>query len=76
MPVKADFELVVKESISSSSEDGSEIEGEHWVVPVLIPVSEVAALLADYDHQNGNHPLAVTAKPIAKSVLEALRLKS
>ena len=75
MPTKVDYQSVVKESISSSAEDESEIQGEHWVVPVLIPVSEAMALLAEYDHESGSHPLASTAKPIARAVLEALRLK-
>tara|TARA_R110002126_G_scaffold222011_1_gene367153 strand:+ start:200 stop:427 length:228 start_codon:yes stop_codon:yes gene_type:complete len=54
---------------NNPSHDGSTIVA---VVPVCIPVGEIPALLAAYDPNNTNHPLAVTAKPLAKLILDAL----
>ena len=44
------------------------------IIPVAVPVAEVDAELAEYDPENGTHPLAAQAKPIARAVLDALRV--
>ena len=50
--------------------DGSECEAV--VIPVAVPVSEVAGELAEYDPESGIHPLASQAKPLARPLLDAL----
>lgn len=44
------------------------------VMPLCIPLSEVAAELAEFDPESGSHPLAAQAKPLARPALEALIL--
>ena len=68
MPVFADTSQAQRAEIADP--DGNTVEC--YIIPVAVPVSEVAAELAAYDPENGNHPLAAQAKPIAKAVLDAL----
>tara|TARA_R110000822_G_scaffold58002_5_gene145407 strand:- start:604 stop:825 length:222 start_codon:yes stop_codon:yes gene_type:complete len=50
-------------------------DGEHVecvIITIAVPVSEIAGALDEYVPENGNHPLASQAKPIAKTFLDAL----
>lgn len=50
------------------------VDGEDVVVvPVLMPVSDIAAELRAYRPSASSHPLAAQAKPIARPILDAVR---
>ncbi len=68
MPAFVDVSQI--QQVSVSMPDGTTVEGV--VLPIVIPVSEVAAELAEFDAASGSHPLASQAKPIARPALEAL----
>jgi hypothetical protein len=68
MPTFTDTSQAQRAEIADS--DGNTVEC--YIIPVAIPVSEVAAELAEYDASSGTHPLAAQAKPIARAVLDAL----
>ena len=68
MPAFVDVSQI--QQVSVSMPDGTTVEGV--VLPIVIPVSEVAAELAEFDVASGSHPLAAQAKPIARPALEAL----
>jgi hypothetical protein len=70
MPIFADTSQAQRAEIAGP--DGNTVEC--FIIPVAVPVSEVAAELAAYDATNGTHPLAPQAKPIARAVLDALRV--
>tara|TARA_R100000951_G_scaffold106333_1_gene100849 strand:- start:5449 stop:5694 length:246 start_codon:yes stop_codon:yes gene_type:complete len=56
--------------------DGGEYDGDEcWMIPVLIPVDDVADLLANYDPDSGTSPLVATARPLARVILDALLRK-
>lgn len=58
------------ERVTLTTPDGDSVEAV--VVPVAIPVSEVQAEIDAFDTENGTHPLAAQAKPIARAFLDAL----
>ena len=70
MPIFADTSQAQRAEIAGP--DGDTVECV--IIPVAVPVSEVEAELAAYDPENGTHPLAAQAKPIARAVLGALRV--
>jgi hypothetical protein len=57
--------------VQLSHADGTTVEA--LVVPLVVPLDEVPALLAEYEPENSRHPLATLARPIARPVLDALR---
>lgn len=59
------------QKVTVSDEDGKSVEA--YVIPVIIPLEDVAAHLAEYDSESGSHPLSAQAKPIARAVLDALK---
>lgn len=70
MPIFTDTSQTQRAEITDPSGEAVEC----IIIPVAVPVSEVAAELAAYDATNGTHPLAAQSKPIARAVLDALRV--
>lgn len=72
MNVYADADQVVAASISTSTASGEALNGEFFVIPVLIPLEDVGAWLAAYDPASSTSPAAADGRKIARAVLDAL----
>ena len=70
--IHVDIEVIATQSIAATDTDGSSIDGEAVVVPVLIPTDEAAAWLALYDPASSTSPSAANSRIIARAVLDAL----
>jgi len=68
MAISVDKTQVQK--ITVSLEDGTSVEA--YVIPVVVPLSEVPQHMANYDSDSSTHPIASQAKPIAKVVLDTI----
>jgi hypothetical protein len=62
-------------NISTADTDGNHYTDDVYVVPLNIPISDVAALLASYDESDANSPDATTSRTIARLILSALKAK-
>ena len=49
------------------------VDEEVYVIPILIPVSEVAELLANYDPASSTSPLVAYSRPLARAIMDALK---
>ena len=73
----ADYTQMQRVAPYCEATDGGEYDGDEcWVIPVLIPVEDVADLLAAYDPSSGTSPLVAVARPLARVILDALLRKS
>ena len=70
--IHVDQEQAVVESVAATDTDGSEIDTEGFVIPVIIPLSEVGPWLALYDPAGSSSPSAANSRVIARAVLDAL----
>jgi hypothetical protein len=71
----ADYQQVKYETVSCEDTDGTQVEVEAFVIPVVIPVSEVGELLANYDPASGTSPGVTFSRPLSRTILDALRRK-
>lgn len=71
----ADYQQVKFETVMCEDTDGTQVEVEAFVIPVIIPVSEVGELLASYDPSSGTSPGVTVSRPLSRTVLDALRRK-
>lgn len=71
--IHIDFDQVIIESIASMDTDGSELVETAFVIPVIIPLSDVGPWLALYDETSGTSPTAANSRVIARAVLAALQ---
>ncbi len=60
-------------SISGQDTDGTEFDEESFLIPVVIPLSEVGPWLGLYDPTSGTSPSAANSRIIARAVLDALK---
>ena len=67
-----DQEQVIVETVAATDTDGSEINVQGFVIPVVIPLSEVGPWLALYDPASSTSPSAANSRVIARAVLNAL----
>ena len=70
--IHVDQEQAIVETVAATDTDGSEINAEGFVIPVVIPLSEVGPWLALYDPTSGTSPSAANSRIIARAVLDAL----
>lgn len=68
-----DFSQVAQISISINDTDGTAVDVDGYVVPVVISTTDVETLLASYDQADSGSPTANTAREIARAVLDALK---
>lgn len=68
-----DFQQVSITGAIVENTDGTQIDDEFYLIPVLIPVSEVTELLAQYDPSSGTSPLVAVARPLARVILDAIK---
>jgi hypothetical protein len=71
----ADYQQVKFETVMCEDTDGTQVEVEAFVIPVIIPVSEVGELLASYDPSSGTSPGVTISRPLSRTILDALRRK-
>lgn len=72
----ADYPATRVESVQTTdSADGEVNEDGAYIVPVIIPAAQVAELLANYDPSSGTSPSVTYSRPLARSILDALKRK-
>lgn len=69
----ADWPGVTQASISTEDSDGTAVDAECVMIPVLIPVDQVEELLANYDPSSHTSPLVAYSRPMARVILDALK---
>lgn len=74
--IHIDYDQVAVNQVIASDTDGSEIAEESFVIPVVIPLSEVGPWLATYDPASSTSPSAADSRVIARTVLAALKQKA
>lgn len=75
MALIVDQTAVTVQSIDSSDATGAPFSEEGFVIPVVIPLSEMGTYLdpAFYDPASGTSPSATNSRAIARVVLDALK---
>jgi len=70
-----DQTAVTVQSINSTDGTGAQFSEEAFIIPVVIPLSEVGGYLdpAFYDPASGTSPSAANSPAIARVVLDALK---
>ena len=72
----SDYCSIRMESVQTKgADDGSVDEVEAYIIPIVIPASEVAELLANYDPSSGTSPSVTYSRPLARTILDALKRK-
>lgn len=71
--VHIDQSQVRWESVSCTDTDGSQVETMAFVVPVIIPASEIGAWEAAYDPSSSTSPYAADSRVIARAVLDGFK---
>ena len=74
--IHIDYDQIAVNQVISSDTDGSEIAEEAFIIPVVIPLSEVGPWLATYDPASSTSPSAADSRVIARTVLAALKQKA
>lgn len=69
----ADQDAVTVQGITAVDATGAPFSEEGFVVPVVIPLSEVGALLGAYDPASSTSPSAADSRKIARVVMDALK---
>ena len=70
--IHVDQEQAIVETVSATDTDGSEINVQGFVIPVVIPLESVGPWLALYDPASSTSPSAADSRVIARAVLNAL----
>jgi hypothetical protein len=75
MHMNVDFPQVQVVEVSTEDTDGTPISEDAFVIPVLVPLSEVGGYLdpAFYDPASSTSPTAAESRKIARVVLDALK---
>ena len=53
--------------------DGTQVDDDFYVIPVLIPVSEVPELLLNYDSTDSASPNTTYSLPLSRVILDAIK---
>jgi len=69
----ADFTQVSTQHVMGEDTDGTAIDAECVVIPVLIPLDQIEELLANYDPSSHTSPLVAYSRPMARVILDALK---
>jgi|TARA_A100000172_G_scaffold79395_1_gene66398 hypothetical protein len=75
MSSKIDYQQVSLNSVSGLDTDGNPFVEECYIIPLIIPLSEVASLLSGYDETDASSPNIETSRSLARLVLAALEAK-
>lgn len=71
--VHIDQEAVTSSHVSTVDNDGSEIDVEGIIIPVIVPDSDRSDWLSRYDPDASASPSAADSRIIARAVLDSLR---
>ena len=69
----ADTQQVSVETITSVDEQGLAFSEEGFVIPVVVPLSQVGELLGAYDPTSSTSPVVAYSRPLARVILDALK---
>jgi hypothetical protein len=69
----ADTQQVSVETITSVDEQGLSFSEEGFVIPVVVPLSQVGELLGAYDPASSTSPVVAYSRPLARVILDALK---
>jgi len=67
------YDQIQKTGATVLNTQDERVDEEVYVIPILIPVSEVAELLANYDPASGTSPLVAYSRPLARAIMDALK---
>ena len=70
-----DYRQVRESGVTVEDTDGTKIDTEGFIIPIIIPLSEVAELLANYDPTSSTSPLVAYSRPLSRAILDALKRK-
>jgi hypothetical protein len=71
---KTDYQEVRESIFTVENSDGTEVvDLEAFCIPVLIPISMVGELMANYDPTSSTSPTVAYSRPISRAVLDALK---
>ena len=71
---KVDYESIVQTSYDVTTTDGTRTgENDFFCIPVLIPISMVGELLANYDPTSSTSPVVAYSRPLSRAILDALK---
>ena len=71
---KTDYAQIQQGQFTVENSDGVETADlDAFLIPVLIPISMVGELMANYDPSSSTSPLVAYSRPIARAVLDALK---
>ena len=71
---KTDYAQIQQGQFTVENSDGVETADlDAFLIPVLIPISMVGELMANYDPASSTSPLVAYSRPIARAVLDALK---
>jgi len=73
MSVRVDQPAVQELTVASEDTQGESFDVSGVMVPVLIPLTEISALLEAYDPDSQYSPSAADARVLARVVLDALK---
>ncbi len=68
-----DYDQVRRVDVNILHTDGTGVDEEASVVPIVIPVSEVAELLQNYDPASGTSPSVTYSRPLSRAILDAIK---
>ena len=70
-----DYQQVRESGVTVEDTDGTKIDTEGFIIPIIIPLSEVGELLANYDPASGTSPGVTYSRPLSRAILDALKRK-
>ena len=71
---KTDYQQVRESIFTVENSDGMQVvDLEAFCIPVLIPISLVGELMANYDPTSSTSPTVAYSRPISRAVLDALK---
>jgi hypothetical protein len=71
--IHVDQSQITVASVSTEDTDGSHVDEEAFIIPVVIPLSAVGEWFSLYDPASSSSPLAADSRVIARAVLDALK---
>ena len=71
---KTDYAQIQQGIYTVENSDGVETQDlEAFLIPVLIPLSMVGELLANYDPTSSTSPVVAYSRPLSRAILDALK---
>jgi len=68
-----DYRQVRRTGATVEDTDGTQVDADFYLVPVLIPLSEVQELLDNYDPASGTSPTVTYSRPLSRVILDAIK---